>query len=688
MTDDPRPICHPMSLIQLVNGIFRHNFQTMDINTRKIILCSILLPFAIASCKQAPVEVSSVTLNTATIEMVEGDTYSLVATVLPSNAEYEVVHWASSNNSVASVNRGIVTALKEGKTTITASAGGKTSTCAVTVSAKVYPVTGVTLDKTSVTMTEGDELTLTATIKPDNATNKNLTWSSSNSSVASVVDGKVKALKAGFATVSVKTEDGGMTANCDITVVEPPKAESLSLSRSSFHGVICRDHSECYSISVSASPSNAVTDYEWSSSDTRVAKVAGSGNSAKIYTEDYGESVISVTDKRSGLVASITIHTKVQEFTWNEATSDTMNGYPMITVYLNEEHKLKCSYSPSYATKIFSDLDQFVFYENNSVVDNPSYISITEDGVVKGLKAGVVGIKPTGLVVRASSTERLYIKVKDRYTPVTGISLNKTYLSMTQYDTETLSVTITPSDATDKSVTWTSNNPSVAKVDSQGVVTAVSGGSAVITVRSEDSSQTATCTVSVTADSHEAVDLGLSVKWAACNYNAASSYEVGGYYLWGDSTGEAGFKFYMTDDGIEPGYKVPDMNSIEGTSYDVVRTNWGGKWRLPNTSEFKELYSKCTWKYTSLNGVNGMKVTGPNGNSIFLPMTGYTYPVSGPMGSYAITSSDSGYYMTGQSYKDSDGRFAYSFQVKSSALYSMPSWRVGFAGMPIRPVRQ
>lgn len=646
-----------------------------------------------ASCdvviKEKVYPVTGVTLDSSSIELTEGDEFTLTASINPDNATNKNVTWTSSNSAVASVSNGKVTALKAGQTTITVKTddGGKTATCKVTVNEKIYPVIGVTLNKTSATLTEGEELTLTATINPNNATNKNLTWSSSNSSVASVVNGKVKALKAGYTTVSVKTEDGNKTANCDVTVVEPPKATSLSLSESSINGYIYRDHSKLYRVSVSAYPSNAVTDYEWSSSNTRVAKVEGSGNSAEIYTEDYGESSITVTDKRTGLSASMTIHTLVEDFAWNESTSETMYGYPMITVYLNEEHRLNYSYSPSYATKIFSDLKQFVFYEDNYVVDAPTVVSISEDGVITGLKEGVIGIKPTGLVVKAAETGRLYIKVKDRYTPVTGISLNKTYLSMTQYDTETLRVTVNPSDATDKSVTWVSDNPSVAKVDSKGLVTAVSGGSAVITVRSEDSSLTASCTVSVTADSHEAVDLGLSVKWAACNYNAASSYEVGGYYLWGDPTGNAKIGFDMIGGEIVPLYSAPNMDSIAGTSYDIVRAKWGGKWRLPSMSEFNELYSKCTWKYTSQNGINGVKVTGPNGNSIFLPMTGYAYPSSGPVGSYSITDSSSGYYMTSQSYKDSNGRFAYSCQIKSNTSYSLPSWRVGFAGMPIRPVR-
>jgi hypothetical protein len=258
---------------------------------------------------------------------------------------------------------------------------------------------------------------------------------------------------------------------------------------------------------------------------------------------------------------------------------------------------------------------------------------------------------------------------------------------MTQYDTEKLSVMISPSDATNQSVKWSSSNPSVASVDSNGKVTAVSGGSATITVTSEDSSLSATCSVSVTADPYEAVDLGLSVKWAAYNYNAASSYEIGGYYLWGDPTGNAKIGFSITGEGIVPNYNAPNMDSIYGTSYDIARAKWGGKWRLPTMSEFSELYYYCSWEYTTLNGVNGMRITGPSGNSIFLPMAGYSAPDDGPVGSYTIVDASTGYYMTGESYKDSYGRFAYSCEISSNESYSLPSWRVGWAGMMIRPVR-
>ena len=176
----------------------------------------------LASCTEepAPIAVSLVTLDSTSMTLVEGETQKLTATVTPSNAENKVVIWTSSDSSVASVNDGLVTAIKVGKATITVKTddGGKTATCEVTVNAKVYPVESVTLDKTSYEMAERDEFTLTATVKPDNATNKKLTWSSSNTSVATVSNGKVMALKPGNATITVKTDDGGKTATCEVII--------------------------------------------------------------------------------------------------------------------------------------------------------------------------------------------------------------------------------------------------------------------------------------------------------------------------------------------------------------------------------------------------------------------------------------------------------------------------------------
>ena len=229
--------------------------------------CFILfLVYLFTSCTQKAVEVSSVSLNTSTVEMVEGDTYSLVATVLPNNAEYDGISWASSNTSVASVNQGTVTALKEGKTTITANAGGKSATCSVTVSAKYIAVTSITLDKNELSLKVGSSDVLTATVKPDDATDKNVKWSSSDASIVKVDNGKVSALKSGTATITATA--GSCSAECVVTTFTP--VESISFENSDYSVGI----GEATTLKVIIKPDSAAgTDITWSSSDESVATV-------------------------------------------------------------------------------------------------------------------------------------------------------------------------------------------------------------------------------------------------------------------------------------------------------------------------------------------------------------------------------------------------------------------------------
>ena len=153
--------------------------------------------------------------------MAEGDVVTLTATVNPSNASNKNVYWASSDQAVATVDaNGKVTAIKAGKTTITVTTedGGKTASCSVTVNERIYPVISVTLDKTSVELKKGETVILTAAVAPKNATNKNVIWSSSDSSTAKVENGVVTAVESGTATITVTTEDGNLKASCVVTV--------------------------------------------------------------------------------------------------------------------------------------------------------------------------------------------------------------------------------------------------------------------------------------------------------------------------------------------------------------------------------------------------------------------------------------------------------------------------------------
>ncbi len=167
-------------------------------------------------------KVTGVTLNATTLELIEGKTQTLTATVVPQDATNKTVTWKSNKPTIATVdNKGKVTAIKKGIATITVTTtdGNKTATCKVTVKAKVIHVTEVKLDKTEMTKTEGETEQLTATVLPDNATNKAITWSSSDKTVATVDDkGLVTAIKKGTATITVITKDGNKTATCKVTV--------------------------------------------------------------------------------------------------------------------------------------------------------------------------------------------------------------------------------------------------------------------------------------------------------------------------------------------------------------------------------------------------------------------------------------------------------------------------------------
>ncbi len=174
----------------------------------------------------AVVPVTGITLDKTEATLTEGDSLTLVATVAPEDATDKTLTWTSSDDTVATVADGVVTALKAGTATITVKAGDATAECAITVEAAVVPVTGVTLDKTEATLTEGDNLTLVATVAPENATDKSVTWTSSDESVATVSNGVVTAVKAGTATITAAS--GDETAECTVTVEAAPEEKVLT----------------------------------------------------------------------------------------------------------------------------------------------------------------------------------------------------------------------------------------------------------------------------------------------------------------------------------------------------------------------------------------------------------------------------------------------------------------------------
>lgn len=167
------------------------------------------------------IPVASVELSQTEITLEVDGTATLTAAVTPDNATNKTVAWESDKESIATVdNTGKVTAIAQGTAKITATADGKSAECAVNVTAKPVPVTGITLDQTEITLEIDETETLTATLTPDNATDKTVTWTVAPSGVVSVDDnGNVTAIKDGTATITATAN--GKSANCTVTVNAP-----------------------------------------------------------------------------------------------------------------------------------------------------------------------------------------------------------------------------------------------------------------------------------------------------------------------------------------------------------------------------------------------------------------------------------------------------------------------------------
>lgn len=231
--------------------------------------------------------VLGVSLDIQQKEVQVGETFSLKAIVNPEDADNVNVLWETSSSKVAQVNNGEVFARKAGEAviTVTTEDGGYTASCKVTV--KPVSVTGVTLSEESLTLNIGEQTQLVATVQPDNAADKSVTWSSSNESVVTVTEGFVQALAPGEAVITVTTTDGSFTATCLVTV-NPILVTAIELNMYELD----LNEGETFTLVATLVPDNA-TDrtITWSSSDEAVATVVD----GVVTAAAEGEAVITVT---------------------------------------------------------------------------------------------------------------------------------------------------------------------------------------------------------------------------------------------------------------------------------------------------------------------------------------------------------------------------------------------------------
>lgn len=346
----------------------------------------------------AEVAVTGVSVSPTTATVGLGSTQQLNAIIAPANATNQNVTWTSGNTAVATVNAsGLVSAISAGTTTITVKTvdGNKTATSAITVAA--IPVASVSVSPTTASLYAGNTQQLSATIAPVNATNKNVTWNSSNTAIATVnSSGLVTAVSAGTATITTTTQDGNKTATATITV-NPNSNFTVYFYKPSNWGT-------------------GIKIYYWSALPTGVLA-------------DASWPGVNMTNAGNGWYSYTFTNVTSTNLIFNDGTSQS------------------------------ADLsrNKTGWYMNNTWYDsNPG----------------------TGVAV-------------------TSVSLSPASASLSVGATQQLTSTVLPTNATNKSVTYSSNNTAVATVNTSGLIMAVANGTATITVITIDGSKTSTCAVTV-----------------------------------------------------------------------------------------------------------------------------------------------------------------------------------------------
>ena len=451
---------------------------------KKLILLLLVVLTCACQVKLDQIPVDSVSLDKSDIALTEGDVETLTATVYPSTATNKNVVWTSSNTSVATVSGGTVKASKAGTATIkiTTVDGGKTAECRVTVKAKAVSVTSVKLNKSTLTLTEGDSEKLTATVYPDNASNKNVTWTSSNTSVATVSGGTVRAMKSGTATIKVTTTDGGKTAECQVTVkAKVISVESVSLNKSTL--TLTEGDSE--TLTATVYPDDATNkNVMWTSSNTSVATVSD----GMVKAMKSGTATIKVTTSDGGKTSECQVTVKAKPINVESVSLNKSS----LTLIEGDSETLTAVVTPSNAT------NKGVTWTSS----NPA-VATVNNGIVKALKAGTATIKVT--TDDGGKTAECQVIVDAKVVKVESIKVSKKRLLLFIWEKETLTVTITPSNATDKDVTWKSANDRIVTVTDDGVVSAEDNGFAIITATVGTHIDSCYVTVNGVSGGHEGV---------------------------------------------------------------------------------------------------------------------------------------------------------------------------------------
>ena len=372
------------------------------------------------------------------------------------------------------MKNGTILAKGAGTATITAMVNGKKATCAVTVKKKEIPLQSISLNNTSLKLEKGQTDTLKVTYSPSNTTdNKDITWTSSDETIATVKNGVVTAVSDGTATITAAV--GKKSASCKIKVYTPVPLESITLSEQNLNwDITLQDET---TLTVTYNPVETTDDKKvtWSSSDENVVRVTGTGEdqeTALVVAEGPGTATITAQVGNKKAECKVNFTASLNKWTLNEHNLELDKG---------ETKQLTITFIPDYTT----DPKDTTWSSSDE-----SVATVDDNGVVTAISEGIATIT----AINANGTmDECNVTVTIQRVPAENLQISKDYSVINVEQQDTIIATYGPDNTTD-SLTWSSSDESVATVD-DGVVTAIASGSCTITA--SIGNLTASCNVNV-----------------------------------------------------------------------------------------------------------------------------------------------------------------------------------------------
>lgn len=459
-----------------------------------------------ATCEVLVGGVTKISVRPDSLTLAIGETSKLKAKITPSELQdVTTIKWSSENTAVATVgsSTGTVTAVAVGETVISAKGDSKTGKCVLTVIKERVFVTGVKLSKSTLTLMVGDIDTLKATVLPANATTKTVTWSSDKPSFLSVDDkGIITAKASGTATITVfSDENPEKKATCVVTIV-PVAPKSVVITPASGYIANIGGTLQLKAEVLPELLEDSMKTVIWSSADEKIATVSESG-----LVTGLAKNVVKIratSKKVPAVYAECEITIALPPVTSVTITPAT------VSMFTGKDTTLKATVLPEDAGS------KTVTWTSST----PAVATVSNAGVVSAKTVGTATITATANNgIKGSCT----LTVKPVL--VTSVSITPATLDLGANTSETLTATVLPNNASDKTVKWSSSNSSVASVDATtGEVTGINSGTATITATANDGSgKKATCAVTVTF--HKITALAISCR-QPCLINIGDSYEL------------------------------------------------------------------------------------------------------------------------------------------------------------------